>query len=245
MKERAALFVATVLTWALCWTVSAAPMIQHTWDGESYGWTTAAYLGNPNQVRTEQGSAGGRDNVLRILGGDLEGVSEGEVYHPNAFAGNWRAAMPHPFGGDGVVRWVRFDFYAQNWATGNRLELYFETTLGDVWYYEITGLSSGWNDGIEIPVESMGSWYSLTRSGNMEFLEDLTRVQEVGFLLAYRSAEVNQLYALDNFVLDNFVIVPEPETYLTLGFAFLSLGITFRSRIRAAVGSVLTKVKRG
>lgn len=243
MNERTSLIVGTMLALMLCWSAGAAPMIQHTWDGESYGWTTAAYLGNPQQVRTEQGTAGSRANVLRIVGGDPNGISEGEIYHPNAFAGNWRGSMPNPNGGDGVVRWVRFDFYASNWDTGNRLELYFETTLGDIWYYEITGLASGWNDGITVPVESMGAWYSLTRSGTTEYLEDLTRVQEVGFLLAYRSGESGQLYGIDNFTLDNFVIVPEPETYMTLGFAFLSLGITFRSRIRKAVSSALNKIR--
>ncbi len=136
---------------------------------------------------------------------------------------------------------ISFDFYASGEGGGvgapARMGAYFYSAEDSTyWLYEIadTAISDGWNTySFEF---SSGSWTSYTDADYWAFnsygaptADQLTNVTEIGFSVAYLEDNDIQTYGVDKFGLS--LTVPEPETYLVLGMALLSVAVVFRKRI--------------
>ncbi|MFU8779968.1 MAG: PEP-CTERM sorting domain-containing protein, partial [Kiritimatiellia bacterium] len=59
------------------------------------------------------------------------------------------------------------------------------------------------------------------------FSAALADVARIGIYITYQPNLAGQVYGIDNFGLT----VPEPETYMILGMALLSVAVVFRRRI--------------
>ncbi len=145
---------------------------------------------------------------------------------------------------------IRFDFYAD--ADGDevsdgvadapeRIGAFFHTAADGVggqseayWFYEIdsTSISALWNT-YDFSFAS-GAWTAYTDLSfpgteiiGASIYDYLDTVDQIGFTVSYREDNTTQIYGVDNFGLT----VPEPETYMVLGMALLSIAIVFRKRI--------------
>jgi len=126
-----------------------------------------------------------------------------------------------------------FNFYANANGDGTgipqNLGFYFASTSGGEWYYDIdtSYISDGWNTfGIQLNQSAQGyggSWYE--EAGGSTF--SITDVTRVGLWIAYNGNNSTQEHRIGLYGLS----VPEPETYLILGMALLSVAIVFRKRI--------------
>ncbi len=133
---------------------------------------------------------------------------------------------------------MAFDFYTANTEIVD-LGFYFRSTAngGSVWYYSLPSISIGaWNtyytsfsySSYWIGFDNPG--YELFEgSAAAEFSAALASVSQLGFYVEYLNVggAGNQVYGIDNFGLT----VPEPETYLALGMALLTVAIVFRKNI--------------
>ncbi len=145
---------------------------------------------------------------------------------------------------------IRFDFYADADGDGvsdgvadapERIGAFFHTAVDVVggqaaayWFYEIdsTSISALWNT-YDFSFAS-GAWTAYTDLSfpgteiiGASIYDYLDTVDQIGFTVSYREDNTTQIYGVDNFGLT----VPEPETYMVLGMALLSIAIVFRKRI--------------
>lgn len=143
---------------------------------------------------------------------------------------------------------MRFDFYAGANGDGTGapvgLGFYFQTTGGHVWYYDIanTYIGNGWNT-YAVPfiydagVYGTSGWYGYEDNsqvdllGSGDFTTDLGIVNRLGIWITYQDNNSDQVYGIDDFGLT----VPEPETYVVLGMALLSVAFIFRKRITVSL----------
>ena len=145
------------------------------------------------------------------------------------------------------LKGMQFDFYAN--ANGNGtgaptgLGFYFADTGGHVWYYDIdpSYITDGWatysvDFSFNYSAYGQTGWYGFANNTwasplvEGDFTTDITTdgaVDRLGVWIAYDTANSLQEYGIDDFGLT----VPEPETYLVLGMALLSVAIVFRKRI--------------
>ncbi len=144
----------------------------------------------------------------------------------------------------GEQAYLRFDFYASADGSGagapEGLGFYLADTGGAVWYYDIdtTYIQDGWNSfAVQLDVNADayngGGWYgydSIAWGSSLadgDFAGDIAQVGQVGLWVAYNTMNNTQ----DHLVGLYGIQVPEPETYLILGMALLSVAIVFRKRI--------------
>ena len=129
---------------------------------------------------------------------------------------------------------VSFDFYAgADGTTGapDALSLYFQTD-GAVWFYQVDNIVDGWGN-YTVGITSESGWVGWDSAAvgatqlSGTFLTDLASVDHLGFSIAYVADLDGQQYAFDDVALQ----IPEPETYLVLGMALLSVAVVFRKRI--------------
>ncbi len=136
---------------------------------------------------------------------------------------------------------IRFDFFSSLDGDANPdgapalLGAYFHSTFGGgdaFWFYTIGAgsISSDWTT-YDFGLSS-ASWLGsdtapLGDPTGMALSDALTSVDEIGFMVAYVQNNSTQIYGVDDFGLT----VPEPETYLVLGMALLSIAVVFRKRI--------------
>ena len=227
--------VKTGVTWlagalafvALCGIAAASPIVMDTWStpaGE--GWQTLPFFGSPGTTLQDSppGTVGGRPG-LGISGGSAS-PSESTIFQPGGgMTGNYLT-----LGGTGV-RSIRFDFYADT-QTPASLELYFIGGGGSyTWYYQLD-VARGWNSyAINLQADNNpGGWFAIGRTA-ADFFPDLTSVTQVGVLLAYNATGPGQVFAIDDFQLNNKFAVPEPSTYAVLAAAFISLAVVWRRRL--------------
>jgi hypothetical protein len=142
------------------------------------------------------------------------------------------------------VQVVSFDFYSYSASAPSQLSLFFTSTNdpGVVWYYfvgatqpnswvthsaamQYTGGSSGW-----FPMFGVGNWAAA-----------VANIDRIGIEITYITGN-GQEYRIDNFNRGYFV--PEPGTFAALGFAFASLGVTFRRRLNGAVEQLKARFKK-
>ncbi len=148
-------------------------------------------------------------------------------------------------GQDSTVRYVTFDFWANadkgtpsNPHEPAALEFYFLTTAGTEWrltiFDDVTGsLVDGMNS-LLVSLWSQGDFY--LAGGSESFADSLDNVEEMGIILSYQNWG-GQEYGIEDFELHN----PEPGTYAVLAFALVSLGVTFRGKLRSGIKGLLRK----
>jgi hypothetical protein len=232
------------------------PLVQETWDAAGVaGWeigfepgdTAGGYgalsrdavLGGPN------GAAG----ALRI---DAAGDTQPQIDYVFAdggsttdFTGDYGTDFADPVAG------IWFDFYIDdsNGSVPSALQLYFVGD-GEEWYFDLTPQLSetlGWgtygaNINLSSPIFDLGQWVNY---GSGDWTNDIANVSEIGIELSYTVSGIDQIYAIDNFTLDDeeFLVVPEPETYAFLAMAVLSLGLVFRQRVNESVQALFAQIR--
>jgi hypothetical protein len=224
MKKSAVAVCAGVLFVAVV-GAPAAIITQNTWSvaGSLGGWTNS---GSP-----VFGTLSWQNGVLRSTGGDPGGSPKVDyIYDTDDLLGNYRA---FPAGAKtSVVEAIRFGFSPTGGGfTNSTLQLYFVNGANEEWYYDMA-VASGWNT-YYANLDFSSGWYTMDagRFNSTYFFNDLTNVTQVGIVLNYPLFLTGQYYELDDFqLLDN--PIPEPGTYAVLTFALLSLGITFRRRLK-------------
>lgn len=206
-------------------SAGAAVITQDTWTaaGSLDGWNATNVTRNGASFGTLTNTAG----FLSITGGTNTG--DLEVDYIGETGGNLSGNMAYT-----NVGAIQFSFLADANGTNDLpggLRVYFiSTSTNIIWYYNITSVSAGWNTySANI---GFGSWYNTDGYNSQSYFDSsLLDVDEVGILLTYQGGVDYESYGIDNFQLLDAPI-PEPETYVVLGFALLSLGVTFRRKLR-------------
>lgn len=234
MKIRLPTAVIMVLA-AVIGTAAAVPVVSNTWDSSTEGWLSDT---GPESSRGGAGSGHALANDAGTLGitvGDPGGSPLSDFIYGTGSGGATNVVSA----GGGI--WttytnysLHFDFYSQG-AAPDKLSLYFMGG-GATWYYDIGGLGAGWSMDLAANLSyNWGSgWYRLIGTDDeTSFNSSLGSVSEVGLWINYRQ-NGDQYYRLDNFNLNDepFVPIPEPGTCALFGFSLISLGITFRRRLR-------------
>jgi hypothetical protein len=226
--------VAVVGFWlASVLAASAGVIVSDTWPNPSLdGWAiTNQNVGSPPYGSIANAGAG--SDYLRVTGG---ADPEGSIYAD--YIGDTDTLVGDYINGFATRVWaIQFNFLAQGSGTNvlpYGLSVYFMSST-NYWYYDITTVAAGWGVYGANLILSQG-WYPSSGSRNTEtlFNQDLLNVDEVGILLTYNQNGGGQVYGLDDFQLLD-TPVPEPETYAVLGFALLSLGITFRGQLKRRI----------
>lgn len=218
-------------------------------DGDAFGFSAWTSL--------EREGGGGGATVTPQIGVALDGHSTAIVLDPGAveaseflsdviytpgLGGNMTSYAPS----GASISGMRFDFYAgangsvAGTGAPNDLGFYFQTTVGHVWFYDIDTLAigNGWNTyEASFDFNAGLGWYGfddIDRSGasygdgdEATFLADLALVDNLGIWITYADDKPTGIYGIDNFGLT----VPEPQTYVVLGVALLTVAFVFRKRI--------------
>ena len=223
----------------------ATPIVIDEWDDAETGWGIATSLGDAGAISITSGTGNPADS-LEIIGGQEVGSNEDRISNDGTgggdaglFVGNWASA--------GVAS-ILFDFYVPTGQDGPiALSLYFDNGTY-LWYYTLTAptTGSGWTSlYADVLLSFAGEPVGWVEDGDdhwsyTDFLNDMTTVSEVGIILRYQDSVDNQVFGIDNFELNNELVIPEPATYVVLATAFLSLGITFRRRIKDSVSKLFS-----
>jgi hypothetical protein len=209
-------------------SASAAVITEDTWTaaGSLDGWSGTASPRPPGGTAfaTLTNTAG----FLSITGGTNSGGPP-EVDFIGEAGGNLAGNLAYT-----NVGAIQFSFLANANGTNDLpggLRVYFISSSTNItWYYDIPSVSAGWNT--YYANMNFSGWYNTQGYFTESYFDSsLLDVDEVGIVLQYQGGVDNEIYGLDNFQLLD-APVPEPETYAVLGFALLSLGITFRRRLR-------------
>lgn len=128
--------------------------------------------------------------------------------------------------------YLQMNFYSDPAGEPEGLGFYFQGN-GHEWYYDIDSsyVNDGWNTfRIQLsdtadPYGGYG-WYEEDYTPGATIATDMQSVDRVGWWIAYNTA-ANQTQQVGMYGIS----VPEPETYLLLGMALLSVAIVFRKRI--------------
>ena len=248
MRKLVLLLVAAFV--ATCYVADGAVLLlEDTWDAaETWSAIDFATETAPAEASlTDPDTVGGQSalGINATTGGapgdDLIFANDG------AMAGNKNWADGTGMPGNLQVTAVYFDFYTDQ-ASGAAVSLYFrhDMTADDVyWYLDITDITSaGWHTDKGGGLTTSVGWYSPSYGGggsDAQLLLDLADVDQIGILLSYQP-NATQNYGIDNFQLQGGRI-PEPGTYSMLGFAFLSLGVTFRKRLKDYWAQMMAQIK--
>ena len=151
---------------------------------------------------------------------------------------DWATAIG--LGGDGGH--MEIDFYDDSGLAG--LSVYFENGTSR-WTYDVVLFgdagATGWST-YAFSMDSSGTGWGHS-GGAGTWAADLAQVDVLGFIVTYDPDAGPQLLGLDNFILDDEPLgVPEPGTYVMLGSALISLGITFRRRLEDVVAMLKEKL---
>ncbi len=185
------------------------------------------------------GPVGGETDVLQITGGAPDTAPRDFVYTQSApFIGDYGAMG---------VQGIWFDFYVDpaNGSVPSALQLYFVSDGGganeEMWFFDLSdSLTTGWNtyganfnSSSESDPTGFGTWVQYSEFGNTgTWSTDIGNITEIGIELSYLSGVGGQIYAIDNFTLDEDpFLVPEPETYAFIAMALLSLAFVYRKRL--------------
>ena len=235
---------------AACLTAGAGIIVDDTFDGSGNldGWAidSSPVPGSPYGTLGNTGASdgpsmsGGSPGFLQTSAGPgVGGLEEDRIYDSaGEFDGNW--AQGGIAGANGIGA-IGFDFYTDAVSGGppDILSVYLVAS-GTTWFYDITGLpGSGWAQYFAY-VGSPAGWYNMVAAPSSQFATDLTGVTEFGFLLTYQGdVGLSELYGFDNIRI--LEAIPEPQTYAMLGFALLSLGVTFRRRLNDTVSKLMKR----
>jgi len=211
---------------------------------EFFNWTaTEKFLGGAPAGTLDVGDGGGgvpvpgNNNAGRIEAnlGSIPGFFSDQVYTTSG------AFMTFLHGAKSMT----LDFYSSTPLGQGGLQLYLYGN-NYVWYSDVGALSSGWGNHftvnfltattMTVDASPFGYWYSNDRTDDL-FAGDLANATRLGFELTYVPETDGQMYGFDNLNLYDQYFVPEPQTYVVLGFALLSLGVVFRRQFHTLVGA--------
>ena len=240
---RAAAIAAVVL---IAGVVSAAVIVeQETFTDSDGSWTDAGY-----GTYVAADAIGGRDDVVQITTpGDAQPhlipyLAEDGISATD-FSGNYETGAGVAGGSTPIVG-ISFDFYVDpgNTAAPSELNIYFTATSGRSWRWSIDNYANvqqgTWQTfGANIAYDAYdpgGSWGAWSRVGaassDLDWAADIETIQDIGIEIGYLVDGTAETIGFDNFTLyDDDFLVPEPETYLVLGMALLSVAVVFRKRI--------------
>ena len=220
----------------------ATPILQVWQDGDVYpfaNWTSLDYDGGAPVVGNPMSTIGeldGRDAII-LDPGSLANPATDLIFTTDAaLIGNLTT-----FAG------MQFDFYAGANGDGTgapaALEFYFQTAT-ERWFYTIGGsyIQDGWYT-YSIPFVYGVAAYGYTgwladpgTNTEVGFGDALGQVTGLGISITYLSGveKPDQEYGIGLMGLT----VPEPETYMVLGMALLSVAFVFRKRITDSLAEV-------
>jgi hypothetical protein len=222
--------------------VMAAPIVTETFDGAGGFAAGGTYFGGPQTVGVNAGQY--EITVPGDVGANVQTFMTTSLNSQPA-TGNYSTGAG--IGGAPILG-VSFDFYVDsgNDATSpSELNVYFTSLTGRDWRWRVedyTSIGDGWNSGLGanfgasyIDANGFGSW-ELVGGGvanDALWLADIGNVSAIGLELGYLVGGGTEMYAFDNFALDDseVLFVPEPETYFVLAMALLSVAVVFRKRI--------------
>jgi hypothetical protein len=234
MKKTILFTAALAMVAFMCNSAVAGILAQESWSSppDLVDWEINPHLG-PNPGAT----------VVNDTGfGNLAGALCVEVSHPGgapssgllstdsgSFLGDYTANAGHT---------ISFDFFFDEaaFAATDGLSLFFNNS-GANWYYEIDLSGQAANTWATYTVNfgSETGW-SDEGGGAPSFSTAAAGVTQIGFRLNYLDGVAGQKYGVDN--LTRTFNVPEPETYAALGFALISICITFRRKITDTLATV-------
>ena len=254
MKKFNTYIITAVILASTCWSASAAVIYTETWDANDSGWTigTAAAGGGAQEPGSSalwnDGTDGGQagDGYLRIntgtpaLGFSEHFVTAGAAGSGANFTGDFSSAGKS-------VQGVSFNFYNPSATVVPQLTVYL-VAGGHTWYHTALAITpNGWgNYGVNFSDHALnagtGDWFTLAGTEDLaDWQSDIQSVTALGLSVFDDGSFNNQWIGLDDFqIMDDpyFVTVPEPQTYAMLGFAFLSLGVTFRRKLENSLASL-------
>lgn len=213
-----------------CSSGHASPNVE-TWDSDTAGWLIKDYSGGAAYGSLSWAATlplNEQPGVLQVTGGAPADPTPRDIIYTTGggLAGNINYATS--------LFTIMFDFYAA--AVPVKLDAYLLGS-GYKWFFDLTpSLSAGWNS-LSAPIG--GTWYNIDdgRSG-ADFVADIADVDEIGIMITYNLNQGGQVYGLDNFD-----VIPEPETWAFLGIAFLSIGYSFRDRLEKALAVIKARIR--
>ncbi len=199
------------------------------------GWDDSAFggFGLPASPTINDGGGSGvpiaGQQAITIQGDTSDFAVRGILLSTPAFAG-----PTVNYGGSGSdVNALTFDFYADG-TVPSLLGFYFQSVGGSHWFYNIAsvGAANTWNT-YEVGVASSGwlGYDNIDWTGAPGETIDAAwaNIAEVGMYFWFNPNQAGQDYALADYGVG--MTVPEPETYVVLGMALLSVAFIFRKRI--------------
>ncbi len=229
---------------ACCWSAYGAAIVTEDFAGGVGGWVI--------DDASDGGGAGSPNGSLNGAGGYLEVNSGGASIIPvtdfvfdggGVFSGDYTAGGLTANGINGIS----FNFYNPSATPINGLQVYL-VAGGNTWYHPLVAdvTTGGWDTyGANLSFDSLnagtGEWFTLAGDNLATWQGDLASVTGMGFRMNYVDNTANQIYRLDNIIIQDdpyILLVPEPQTYAMLGFAFLSMGVTFRRKLEGALASL-------
>lgn len=212
-----------IVVCAIAAFANAATITEDTdWTGEFEDWSIEGSAGSAYGTTGE----GGSDDWLEITGGTASlSPEEDYIFSDSTLAGDSDLTS------DGVQS-IAMDFYSES-STDYSVSFYFLYNDGVddyIWLSDISASGTGWNTYFA-NLEFI-NWYNVSGpNDSATFATSLTDVDEIGILLTYEDNVGSQVYGIDDFQLNDNIVIPGPQTWLLLGFTFVSMGMTFRTRL--------------
>ncbi len=231
----------------MCWTVSAVPIVTEDFSGGDNGFVLDdapdGTGGAPYGSHTAGGGYFNVDSGAANGGNIVDYVFDGG----GVFAGDYTAGGLAANG----IKGISFNFYNPAATAIPEMQVYLVAASGNVWYHplaDVTG-GSGWaNYGANLSYDSLnagtGEWFTTGGDSLATWQSDLANISGIGFRMLYDTT-ANQQYGFDNIIIQDdpyILLVPEPQTYAMLGFALLSLGITFRRKLEDSFDSLKSMI---
>jgi len=203
---------------------------------------------------TQNAAVGSPSSTGLEITANTDGSIYRDVIYTTSAALNGSTGNLSTWGGnnDQQIVGMQFDFYNDATDAPTGLGFYFADEGGHVWYYDIdpSFITDGWNTygvtfSYNYSVYGSSGWYGYTDNtwtgllDGTDFATDISTdgaVDRLGVWLAYETLNNDQTYGIDNFGLT----IPEPETYLVLGMALLSIAVVFRKRISDSLAEART-----
>ncbi len=232
----------------LAGNVAGAPILLDLQDGGVYpydGWTDGQVDGypQPTGLTVDEATLGGQ-NAIRMEGTAADDTVRAVLVSTPSFGSDMHDYTPLPgFAPPGNYQVTQLQFAFYHTADGPPSQIgFFVQTASSVWYYDIVPVDNAGNWETYSVDFSDGGWYGFTDStwstpvNFSSFSAALGNVTGLGGYVYFNPDEADpQTYGIYNYGLFGTEVdsmaIPEPETYVVLGMALLSMAFVFRKRI--------------